>query len=201
MPPALSSTVGGAGSGVMTMKITRWCRGALGLASMAAAAGACSRGEAERSESGDVETARSAVVIATPAPGVQVTRTDVSSVVRAATYRLTPENFAAFMKAADSVTSLARSDSAVRARLAVNVSDAGPANADAGLKWLRASQTISAAIESSGLSVDDYYVASIAVVNAEHGLLHPKATTDENSEFVRMHTEDLARLHRNNRAR
>jgi hypothetical protein len=183
------------------MKITPWCRAALGLAGSAVLALACSRSEAERSESGDVAVRRASVVVATPAPGVQVTRTDVSSVARAATYRLTPRNFAAFMNAVDSVSALARRDSAVGAHLAVNVSDAGPANADAGLRWLQANARISSAIASAGMSVDDYFVASIAVTNAEHGLLHPKPTTDANAEFVRMHTEDLARLHRINRVR
>jgi hypothetical protein len=185
----------------MTKKITRWSRAALMVAAVAGAASACSRSQAERTSSGDVDRTSGMVVLATPAPGVQITRTDVSSVARAAAYRLTAQNFAAFMKAVDSVGTLARRDSAVRGYLAVSISDAGPANADAGLRWLRANAKVANAIQASGISVDDYYVASIAVVNAEHELLHPKATPADNAEFLRMHTEDLARLHQVNRAR
>src|SRR5262249_53039315 len=153
---------------VMTKKITRWLGAALTLLALAGGAGACSRSEAERTSSGDVERTRPTVVLATPAPGGQITRTGVNSVTRAAGYRLTAKNFDAFMTAVDSVGALARRDSTVRDYLAVGISNAGPANADAGLRWLRANAKVTGAIEGAGISVDDYYVASIAVVNAEH---------------------------------
>src|SRR5262249_6625255 len=123
--------MGGVGTGVMTIKITpRQCI-ALALVSAAVAASACSRIEAERTEPGPVDASA-----AMTAPGVQITRTDGRSLRKATTFRLTPANLAAFMRAADTLASLERSDSAVRDYLNVTISDAGSLDAEAGRRWL-----------------------------------------------------------------
>jgi len=200
--------MGGVGSGVMTMKITptRWL--ALALVGTAAVASACARSEAERTEAGSLDAAgltTNSIVIATT-PGVHVTSTDGRSIRKAMAYRLTPANFAAFMRAAEGLATLERGDSAVRAYLTATVSDAGPIDAEAGRTWLEANQKVRDAIAASGLSVQDYYVASIAVATAERFLNHPKTTPltpalARNAQLLQSHGSDLARLHQLRRGR
>lgn len=198
--------MGGVGSGVMTMKITpTWL---LALALVATAAVACARSEAERTEAGSLDAAgltTNSIVIAT-APGVHVTSTDGRSIRKAMAYRLTPANLAAFMRAAEGLATLERGDSAVRAYLTATVSDAGPIDAEAGRTWLEANQKVRDAIAASGLSVQDYYVASIAVATAERFLNHPKTTPltpalARNAQLLQSHGSDLARLHQLQRGR
>jgi hypothetical protein len=56
------------------------------------------------------------------------------------------------------------------------------------------------AIESSGMTVADYYVASISIANAEQFLNHPKSVAAtpalaRNARLLQSHGRDLARLH------
>jgi hypothetical protein len=182
----------------MTNKITRTRRVALALSSAVGLLSGCSGHPRAQAEGGSVaaESVRATPIPVALGPGIHVTRTDSASVARAAAYRLDKKNFAAYMAAADSLYALVQRDSVVRNYLDVTVSDAGAPTADAGRRWLEANDKVSHAITSSGLSVSDYYVASIAVANAEYELLHPTATPAANAEFVRTHTVDLARLHR-----
>ena len=139
----------------------------------AAALSACSRHGNERTASGTLDTsiAKTSAIIDAAGPGVQVTRTDFRSMDKATEYRLTPFNFSRFMAAADSVATRQRRDPAMRQYLAINITDAGSTEADAGLKWLAASPAVTSAINSAGMSVRDYFVASIAIARrrAIHG--------------------------------
>ena len=114
-------------------------------------------------------------------------------------FRLTPANLAAFMRAADTLAALERSDSGVRAYLNVRVSDAGSLDAEAGRLWLESNPRVRNAITGSGLSVQDYYVAAIAMAAAERFLNHPKAapvtpSLARNALLLQRHGRDLARL-------
>jgi hypothetical protein len=165
-------------------------------------AAACSRkGGQERTAAGAVDSAEARTTAITPAagPGVQVTRTDAKSVTKATDYELTPENFAKFLAAADSVTAIEGRDAATRSHLSANLEDAGSTDLDAGLKWLESSDSVSKAINSAGISVRDYFVMSIATAEASRFMSDPKSapgtpTLAKNAEFLRSHTADLAKL-------
>ena len=151
---------------------------------------ACSReGGQERTAAGAVDSAEARTTAITPAagPAVQVTRTDAKSVTKATDYELTPENFAKFLAAADSVTAIEGRDGATHAHLSVNLEDAGSTDLDAGLKWLESSDSVSKAINSAGISVAARFMSD------------PKSapgtpTLAKNAEFLRSHTADLAKL-------
>jgi hypothetical protein len=210
--PCACTDLGGVGTGVVTIKITRRWHVALALAAAAAVQSACSRSDAERTAraartasgsvdagSVDAEEASTAVFVAS-APGVHVTKTDGRSIRKAMAFRLTPAGLAAFMRAADTVAALARGDSVVRAYLNVTISDAGSIDAEAGRRWLEANQKVRDAIRTSGLSVEDYYVGAIAIATAERFLNHPKRTPltpplARNALLLQSHGSDLARLH------
>src|SRR4051794_20313220 len=115
----------------------------------AATAAACGRredtGVSTDSAAGRLSTARdsgamdSSIVVdraATPAvgPGIQVTRTDGRSVMRATDYKLTEDSWKRFLAAADSVSALRARDADVQRYLAVNISDAASSDVDAGVK-------------------------------------------------------------------
>lgn len=196
--------MGGVGSCVMTIKITRGCGVALALAGFAGFQAACSgRDSRAYAEGGSVDagvTVQTAAIAAAVAPGVHVTRTDGKSVTDAAVCRLTEETFAAFMTAAESLAALERRDPQVRGYLTANISDAGSPGEDAGRKWLAANDQARRAIAASGLTVTDYYVASISIASAERFLNHPKSvpTTPalaRNARLLQSHGRDLVRLH------
>lgn len=168
-------------------------------AAIALAATACSNKQArEQAAAGSLDTVSTA---ATPAagPGVHVTRTDANSVSLATEYELTPANFSAFLAAADSLGALAARDSAARVHLFADLTDAGSTDADAGLRWLEADSAVAAAINSAGISVKDYYIASIAIAAGERFLGNPQAAPPtpaitKNAEFLRSHAAELDRL-------
>lgn len=195
--------MGGVGSGVMTIKITLRRRFALALLGLAGVQAACSgRDSRAQAEDGSVDlgATRYTRASAVPgSPGVRVTRTDGASVTEAAVFRLTEKNFGAFMAAAESLVALERRDPEVRAYLAVNISDAGAPDAEAGRNWLIANAKARHAIESSGMTVADYYVASISVADAERFLNHPKSVPvtpalARNAKLLQAHGQDLAHL-------
>jgi len=148
------------------------------------------------------DTAALRTLGATPAtgPGIHVTRTDGKSVTRSMRYELTPDNFSHFLAAADSVVAVASRDSAARAALQSNLTDAGSTDNDAGRKWLESIAPVNTAINQAGISVKDYFVAGIAIAAAERFMADPKAAPPtpslaKNAEFLRSHKADLEQLH------
>ena len=178
-----------------------WRLTAMLLVASTAIAACSKKPDSQQISSGSIDPAVAATTAATVAvgPGVHVTRTDAKSVTKALEYELTPQNFAQFMAAADSIATLERRDATVRAYLASNLDDAGSTERDAGLKWLQANGAISSAIASAGLSVHDYYIASIAIASAQRFMNDVQAapatpTLADNAEFLHAHQEDLVRL-------
>jgi len=179
----------------------------LASATLAAACGRDRSNDSRSSAAGSldtsaVDTAALRTLGATPAtgPGIHVTRTDGKSVTRAMRYELTPDNFSHFLAAADSVVAVASRDSAARAALQSNLTDAGSTDNDAGRKWLEAIVPVNTAINQAGISVKDYYVAGIAIAAAERFMADPKAAPPtpspaKNAEFLRPHTPHLAQPH------
>jgi hypothetical protein len=187
------------------------------------AAASCVRGEGGRTDSAAGEaslgfpravpavardTALAATAAATPAagPAAQVTKTDTRSVVDAGSYRLTADNFARYMRASDALLRLEQRDPRARAFLEQNVTGAGSADADAGLRRLESQPAVRRTIEGAGLSVRDYFVMSIAIASAARFVDNPGAApatpaTRENAEFLRAHRAELDRLNLEQRQR
>lgn len=142
---------------------------------------------------------------ATPVAGgvAAVTPTDARSVSRATEYRLTEDNFARFLAATDSLTALRKRDASVATLLDQQINDAGSgtqvSDVNAGRQHLENNPAIARAITSSGLSVRDYFVASIAIAQAERFMGNPKAAPPTpalgpNAEFLNAHKAQLGRL-------
>jgi len=132
-------------------------------------------------------------------PAVQVTRTDSKSVSRATQFELTDDNFTKFMAAADSIVALEGRDPSMKQYLSQNLTDAAAKDADAGLRWLQASAAATKAINSAGLPVQDYFVESIAIADAQRFMTNPGAAPptpalSKNAAFLRSHQADLERL-------
>jgi hypothetical protein len=154
----------------------------------------------DRAAAGTVDTATPAASAITPAtgPGVQVTRTDAESVRLATQYKLTKENFAKFLAAAESISVLATRDSSVRNHLRQPIAGVGANELDAGLKWLEFNPAVSNSITVNGLSPRDYFVMAIAIASAEQtkpSAAPPTPVARANAEFLRSRTADVARLH------
>jgi major membrane immunogen (membrane-anchored lipoprotein) len=140
----------------------------------------------------------------TPAAGMaQVTATDAKSVTKATEYRLTDDNFRRFIQATDSLTALKARDPQARAFLDEQISDAGNGtkvtDTDAGWKHLESNPAVNNAITSAGISVRDYFVASIAIAQAERFMGNPKAAPPTpalapNAEFLDAHKAELSAL-------
>jgi hypothetical protein len=140
----------------------------------------------------------------TPAAGeVKVTATDTRSVRKAEEYKLTDDNFRHFIQASDSLDALRRRDPQVRAFLDKNITDAGNgtrvATNDAGIKHLEADSAISNTINSAGISVPDYFVAGIAIAQAQRFMSNPKAAPptpalSANAAFLNAHSAELRAL-------
>lgn len=172
--------------------------GTLLLGAAVVAAGACSKHD---TANGMVDTAAltTTSVVDAEGPGVHVTRTDTKSVTKSSEYKLTDENFAKFLAAADSLDALTNRDSAARAFVRSDISDASSTTEDAGLKWLESNAAVSNAINSAGISTRDYFVQSIAIASAERFITDPNAapptpTTKENAEFLKGRQADLTHL-------
>jgi len=159
-----------------------------------------SAGGALDTAAGDTASLRTSGATPATGPGIHVTRTDGKSVTRAMRYELTSDNFSHFLAAADSVVAVASRDSAARAALQSNLTDAGSTDNDAGQKWLESIAPVNNAINQAGISVKDYFVAGIAIAAAERFTADPKAapptpSLTKNAEFLRSHAADLERLH------
>ena len=179
---------------------------------LSAALAACGRSENKTTDSAAGNVGMSAGAVdtgmsnaATPMAGgtAQITPTDEKSVEHATEYKLTDENFRQFIAASDSLVALRRRDPAVRAMFDKEVSDAGVNTAtstmNAGRKRLEDNQAINNAIASTGMSAKDYFVASIAVAQAERFMSNPKAAPPTpalpaNAEFLRRHRAELTAL-------
>jgi hypothetical protein len=169
---------------------------------------ACSKSNQDTSKAATPQTAGGALdtaslpTTATPAaagPAVQVTRTDSKSVSRATQFELTQDNFAKFMAAADSIVALEGRDPSMKQYLSQPLTDAGAKDADAGLRWLQASAAVTKAINSAGLPVQDYFVESIAIADAQRFMANPNTAPptpalSKNAAFLRSHQADLERL-------
>lgn len=171
------------------------------LAAAMLVAACSSRPKNQDTAAGQLDTAAMRTGAATPAagPGVHVTATDGKSVTRAMRYEITPQNLASFLASADSIVALQARDPAARSYLSQVVADSGKLETDAGLKYLESNDAVSQAIVSGGLSVKDYFVASIAIAAAERFIADPNAAPptpalSKNAEFLRSHTLELDRL-------
>ena len=180
--------------------------------SMSVALVACGRSENSTMDSaaGNVGAAAATVDTglnnaATPMAGgtAQITPADAKSVSDASEYKLTEQNFRQFIAASDSLVALRRRDPAVRAMFDKQVNDAGittqAQTRDAGLKRLEENPAIADVIESTGMSARDYFVASIAIAQAERFMGNPKAAPPTaalpgNAEFLQQHPAELSRL-------
>ena len=186
-------------------------RSALALAASVALV-ACGRSENSTTDSAAGNVAAAAATVdtglsnaATPMAGgtAQITPADAKSVSDASEYKLTEQNFRQFIAASDSLAALRKRDSAVRAMFDKEVNDAGittdAQTRDAGLKRLEENPAIANVIESTGMSARDYFVASIAIAQAERFMGNPKAAPPTpalpgNAEFLQKHQTELSRL-------
>lgn len=148
-----------------------------------------------------LDTAAVQTLGATPAIGplVAVTKTDSRSVRDATQLKLTEENFRRFVQASESLAVLRARDPQVRQLAERDLSGAGSTEEDAGLKLLESNDAASAAIQSAGISVRDYYVMAIAIAAAARYMDTPDAApptpvSEDNAEFLRSHQTELARV-------
>jgi hypothetical protein len=181
---------------------TGFWRGILWTVAGSAVLAACSsKAPNQQSAAGALDTASLATngAPAAAGPGVQVTRTDAKSVSRATQFELTADNFSKFLAAADSIVALEARDPSIRAYLGQNLTDAAARDRDAGLRWLQASAAVTKAINTAGLPVQDYFVESIAIADADRfignpGAAPPTPALSKNAEFLRSHQADVERL-------
>jgi hypothetical protein len=179
--------------------IPLFARAAMSVALVAMAS--CLRDKShDRAAGGSVDTASPAAsaIPAAVGPGVQVTRTDGESVRLATQFKLTNENFAKFLVAAESLSALAIRDSSVRNHLRQPIADGGANELDAGLKWLGSNGATNNAVTANGLSTRDYFVMAIAIASAEQtkpSAAPPTPVAQANAEFLRTRTRDVVRLH------
>lgn len=184
------------------LKPTLCWRGVLWSVASSAVLAACSNKPAnQQSAAGTLDTAtlRTNGAPAAAGPGVQVTRTDAKSMSRATQFELTADNFSKFLAAADSIMALESRDASVRDYLGKNLTDAGSTDRDAGLRWLQANASVTRAINSAGMPVQDYFIESIAIADADRFIDDPSAapptpTLSKNAEFLRSHQADVERL-------
>jgi hypothetical protein len=130
-------------------------------------------------------------------PGIQVTSTDEHNVNRSFDLKLTNDDWAKFLKAADTVAALRARDPQVRQHLDELI--VGAKTDDAGQKWLESDPQVAAAITSSGLTVKDYYRLGIVTAAAMRFMNDPKAAPPTpagkaNAQFLQSHKADLEHL-------
>jgi hypothetical protein len=130
-------------------------------------------------------------------PGIQVTTTDEHNVSRSFDLKLTDDDWAKFLKAADSVAALRARDPQVREHLDQQI--VGAKTDDAGQKWLESDPKVAGAITSAGLTVKDYYRLGIVTATAARFINDPRSAPPTpagraNAEFLRHHQADLQHL-------
>ena len=171
---------------------------------------ACGRSHPRQTDTASMDTARAAAVPASDSsngaisattaaigPGIQVTPTDEHNVNRSFDLKLTDDDWAKFLKAADTVAALRARDPQVRQHLDEQI--VGAKTDDAGQKWLESDPKVSAAITSSGLTVKDYYRLGIVIATAARFMNNPKSAPPTpagraNAEFLQRHRADLEHL-------
>lgn len=186
-----------------TLRQLVWLTAALGAA-------ACGRSDRTADSANGIagrELADSASLLgATPAAGgaAQVTATDAESVRLATEYELTDDNFRRFVQASDSLAVLRKRDPRARALLDEQITDNGSGTRvsayNAGPKHLESNAAVKNAITASGMSVADYFVASIAIAQAERFIDDPSAapptpTLSGNAKFLAAHRADVDAMH------
>ncbi len=186
------------------------------LVAVAALLSACSKGDREEN-GGSLKGSREIAAVAatadtgnargtTPAAGgiVAVTPTDAKAVTIATKYKLTEDNFTKFVAATDSLSALRKRDPQTATFLDQQINDAGSGTKvtgnDAGRVHLESNAAISSTIANAGLSVRDYFVAAIAIAQAERYMGNPKAapptpTLGPNAAFLNAHKAQLDHLH------
>jgi hypothetical protein len=171
---------------------------------------ACARSEGTTDSAGGTAAQRAALdtaqpLGATPAAGgiAKVTPTDAGTVRRATEFRLTEDNFRRFVQASESLSVLRARDPQVRAYLEQEINDAGAgtrvSTTNAGRKYLELNPAVNDAIVAAGLSARDYFVAAVAIAQAERFMGNPKAAPPTpvlgpNAEFLNAHKAELDRL-------
>jgi hypothetical protein len=183
------------------------------LAVAATLLAACSKGDSDGTPKGSKEIAAVATTAdtgnalgATPAAGgvVAVTPSDAKAVTRATEYKLTEDNFTKFVAATDSLAAIRKRDPATAAFLDQQITDNGSGTQvsanNAGRVHLENNPVVSSAISAAGLSVRDYFVAAIAIAQAERFMGNPKSapptpTLGPNAEFLNAHKAQLQHLH------
>jgi hypothetical protein len=183
------------------------------LVTAAALLGACNSSSGSDTPKGSKEIAAVATTAdtgnplgATPTAGgvAAVTPTDAKSVTRATEYKLTEDNFTRFVAATDSLAALRKRDPQTAAFLDQQITDNGSGTRvtdnNAGRTHLENNPAIVNAISAAGLSVKDYFVASIAIAQAERFMGNPKSapptpTLGPNAEFLNSHKSQLQHLH------
>jgi hypothetical protein len=179
---------------------------------LSAALVACNRSENSTTDSAAGNVAAAAATVdtglanaATPIAGgtAQVTPTDEKSVTLATKYKLTDDNFRRFLAASDSLVVLRRRDPQVNAMFDKQVTDDGTttrvSTMNAGRKRLQDNPVVNNVIASTGMSAKDYFVAAIAIAQAERFMGNPKAapptpTLPENAAFLQKHQAELTAL-------
>lgn len=139
-----------------------------------------------------------------PAAGgfVQVTPADAENTRLASELKLTNENFGRFVRATDSLAVLRARDPQARALFEQGSDTAGARPGAANVttvERLEANPAVRAAITGTGMSVKDYFVAAIAIGQAERHidkpeLAPPTAVLPDNAEFLRTRQAELAAL-------
>ena len=126
-----------------------------------------------------------------------MTTTDEHNVNRSFDLKLTNDDWAKFLKSADSVAALRARDPQVRQHLDSQI--VGAKTDDAGEKWLEADPKVAGAITSSGLTVKNYYRLGIVTATAARFMNNPNAAPPTpagraNAEFLRAHEGDVQHL-------
>lgn len=187
------------------------------IAATALVVGACSHQDRTTADSaaGAVSADKADIghpLSVTPTAGgaAQVTGTDAKSVRLASEYKLTDKNFQAFVKASDTLALLRKTDSSVARTLDQQISDAANGTQvsayDAGIKHLESNVAVNNAIVASGISVPDYFVASIAIGQAERFLDDPKAAPptpalEDNIKYLQAHRAELQAMRARDKVR
>jgi hypothetical protein len=116
---------------------------------------------------------------------------------------LTEDNFRRFVQASESLSVLRARNPQVREYLDQEINDAGAgtrvSTTNAGRKYLELNPAVNDAIVAAGLSARDYFVAAVAIAQAERYMGNPNAAPPTpvlkpNAEFLNAHKADLDRL-------
>ncbi len=137
--------------------------------------------------------------VAAVGPLIYVTKTDDKSVHDATQLQLTEQRLKQFMAAAESLNALRGRDARVQQLEQTNLQNAGSTELNAGLKMLESDTGIVRAVQSTGLSVRDYYVTGITIASAMHYVPDPRAapptpSAESNAKLLRAHQSELQRI-------